>query len=260
LATYAEENFDNINEALFLKFLNYLINDATYLLIEGLLNLEKIKTSQDQLEQDNIEKNLERAQRTEIETQLKQMIQMAKFFNFMSLKTIQTLRMLTSEIKSIFCSEALADRVATMLNDFLLHLVGKKQRKQLKVKNFEEVEFKPKEVVSVICDIYLNMGTEIEFCKAVCKDDRSYSKDLFQSAIQVLEQIGGNAEVISQFSALSSKIEEIAEQQRSDDLNFDDAPDEYLDPIMSTLMNDPVVLPTSKKIMDRATISRHLLR
>ena len=160
----------------------------------------------------------------------------------------------------IFCHDVLVDRVATMLNDFLLHLVGKKQRKQLRVKNFEEVEFKPKEVVSVICDIYLNLGTEMAFCKAVCKDDRSYSKGLFKSAIEVLEQIKRDGEVIADFVKLSEKIEEIAELQQIDDSNYDDAPDEYLDPIMSTLMSDPVVLPSSKKIMDRATISRHLLR
>lgn len=38
-----------------------------------------------------------------------------------------------------------------------------------------------------------------------------------------------------------------------------DAPDEFLDPIMSTLMRDPVKLPTSGHIVDRATISQHLL-
>lgn len=31
------------------------------------------------------------------------------------------------------------------------------------------------------------------------------------------------------------------------------------DPLMMTLMRDPVVLPTSGKIMDRAVITRHLL-
>lgn len=31
------------------------------------------------------------------------------------------------------------------------------------------------------------------------------------------------------------------------------------DPLMMTLMHDPVILPTSGKIMDRAVIMRHLL-
>lgn len=39
-----------------------------------------------------------------------------------------------------------------------------------------------------------------------------------------------------------------------------EAPEEFLDPIMGTLMVDPVKLPTSNTNMDRAVIARHLLR
>ena len=42
------------------------------------------------------------------------------------------------------------------------------------------------------------------------------------------------------------------------DLEVDDAPDEYKDPLMSTIMRDPVRLP-SGVIMDRKIIDRHLL-
>lgn len=52
----------------------------------------------------------------------------------------------------------------------------------------------------------------------------------------------------------------VAAQQKEDDAAYDDAPDEYLDPITSTLMIDPVMLPSSRQIIDRATIARHLLR
>lgn len=44
---------------------------------------------------------------------------------------------------------------------------------------------------------------------------------------------------------------------RSDELH-EDAPDEFKDPLMDTLMTDPVLLP-SGQIMDRAVIMRHLL-
>jgi len=36
-------------------------------------------------------------------------------------------------------------------------------------------------------------------------------------------------------------------------------PDEFLDPLMFTVMRDPVRLPSSKTILDRATIKSHLL-
>ena len=36
-------------------------------------------------------------------------------------------------------------------------------------------------------------------------------------------------------------------------------PDEFVDPIMQTVMTDPVTLPGSGQVVDRATIRRHLL-
>lgn len=45
-------------------------------------------------------------------------------------------------------------------------------------------------------------------------------------------------------------------QERED--QYADAPEEYRDPLMDTLMTDPVVLP-SGTVMDRPIIVRHLL-
>ena len=47
-------------------------------------------------------------------------------------------------------------------------------------------------------------------------------------------------------------------QNRKRELDYSDAPDEFKDPLMDTLMEDPVLLP-SGLIMDRAIILRHLL-
>ena len=41
---------------------------------------------------------------------------------------------------------------------------------------------------------------------------------------------------------------------------FENAPGDFFDPITSTLMRDPVILPASKVTVDRSTIARHLLR
>lgn len=57
--------------------------------------------------------------------------------------------------------------------------------------------------------------------------------------------------------AVRVSLEERAEKANQEVLA--DAPDEFLDPIMSTLMSDPVILPSSKVRVDRTTIARHLL-
>ena len=43
------------------------------------------------------------------------------------------------------------------------------------------------------------------------------------------------------------------------DEDYEDAPDEFIDPMMCELMEDPVLLPTSGNVMDRKHITRHLL-
>ena len=46
----------------------------------------------------------------------------------------------------------------------------------------------------------------------------------------------------------------------SEEQALSDAPEEFLDPIMGTLMTDPVMLPASQNIVDRNVIARHILR
>lgn len=271
LALDAFTNVNNAEQPLFLKFLNFLINDANFLLLEGLLYLEKIKTLQEKMDQEKQQESSYGAQqpnpqtlqqrqqlRSEQESNLKHMIMLAKFHNFMSTKTIHAINMFTTQIKDIFCHDVLVDRIATMLNDFLLHLVGKK-RSTFKVKNLQEVQFKPKELVAEICDIYLNLSSEDAFCRAVSRDGRSYSPELFQLAREILNLVGKDKSYMDRFDKLGNKIIILRRQFELDELNFDDAPDEFLDPIMSSLMTDPVILPNSHTVIDRSTISRHLL-
>lgn len=65
--------------------------------------------------------------------------------------------------------------------------------------------------------------------------------------------------LIGEMNEFSLKVKKMEEQQKEDDKALIDVPDEFLDPIMSTLMTDPVILPSSKISVDRSTIARHLL-
>ncbi|KAF6775833.1 hypothetical protein AHF37_04407 [Paragonimus kellicotti] len=44
-----------------------------------------------------------------------------------------------------------------------------------------------------------------------------------------------------------------------DELDVEDAPEDFVDPIMGHVMEDPVKLPASGHVVDRKTIYRHLL-
>ncbi|XP_069080842.1 ubiquitin conjugation factor E4 A isoform X3 [Pleurodeles waltl] len=257
LANYASENLEAMNPPLFLRFLNLLMNDAIFLLDEAIQYLSKIKIQQ--IEKDRGEwENLSTEVRREKEASLQMLGQLARFHNIMSNETIGTLAFLTSEIRSLFVHPFLAERIISMLNYFLQHLVGPKMG-ALKVKDFSEFDFKPQQLVSDICTIYLNLGNEENFCATVPKDGRSYSPMLLAQTLRVLKKINKPGSMIVGFSNLAEVIKSFADRQHQDEETYADAPDEFLDPIMSALMVDPVMLPSSKVTVDRATIARHLL-
>ena len=151
----------------------------------------------------------------------------------------------------------MVDRMAAMLNYFLKNLVGP-NRKSFKVKNLNEFSFKPGEIVTDICKIYVNLKDCDTFLASVSRDGRSYSPDLFIQASEVLLKIGQSG-LVSDLKLVEEKVSLAAKSVKADEELFADAPDEYLDAIMSHLMSDPVRLPNSGQIVDRPTIARHLL-
>uniref|UniRef100_A0A665VEB8 Ubiquitin conjugation factor E4 A n=1 Tax=Echeneis naucrates TaxID=173247 RepID=A0A665VEB8_ECHNA len=224
---------------------------------ESIKYLSKIKVLQ--LERDRGEwEGLAPDARREKESSLQMFGQQGRFHNIMSNETISTLAFLTSDIKGIFVHPFLAERIISMLNYFLQHLVGPKMG-ALKVKDFSEFDFKPQQLVSDICTIYLNLGDEENFCATVPKDGRSYSPTLFSQTVRVLKKINKPGDIIVAFGVLADKIKSHADRQQQEEETYSDAPDEFLDPIMSTLMLDPVLLPSSNVTVDRSTIARHLL-
>eukprot|EP00099_Drosophila_melanogaster_P018059 NP_609060.1 uncharacterized protein Dmel_CG11070 [Drosophila melanogaster] len=256
LAVEAEQNMDAIEPPIFLRFINLLINDAIFLLDESLSNLEQIK--QLQQAQDNGEwESLPHTEREQHMTNLQHLGMLARFDNIIGRDTINLLKLLTSKIKSIFCHNSMVDRMAAMLNYFLLNLVGPK-KERFKVKDKKEFEFDPAQTVIEISHIYINLSSDESFCLAVSQDGRSYSEQLFSYAENILIRIGGG-QLIGDMSEFAVKVARMGAQYKEEQELLADAPEEYLDPIISTLMTDPVVLPSSKVTVDRSTIARHLL-
>lgn len=109
-----------------------------------------------------------------------------------------------------------------------------------------------------ICKIYVNLKESDSFCLAISQDGRSYSPQLFKYAEDVLIRIGG-AQLIGELQEIAHRVQEKAVEQQANEEVIAEAPEHFLDPIMSTLMLDPVILPSSRKTVDRSTIARHLL-
>ncbi|KPI94382.1 Ubiquitin conjugation factor E4 A [Papilio xuthus] len=256
LAREAEANMEAVHPPLFLRFVNLLMNDAIFLLDEALNNMAQIRTLQT-MQISGEWNTLTVQEREQHMTNLSHIGMLARFDNILGRDTIRTLVRLTAHAPYVFCHPTLVDRIASMLNYFLLHLVGP-NKKNFKVKDLKEFEFEPANTVMDICRMYVELGSNERFCAAVSDDGRCYSPQLFSHAETVLVRIGGGG-LISSLQEVASRVAALAVQRRRDEELLANAPDDFLDPIMSTLMLDPVLLPSSRTTVDRTTIARHLL-
>lgn len=255
LANHAEEHILDEMPPLFLRFVNLLVNDATFLLDEALGYMKQIQEGQASRPQ---WADLPPNERSSRENEYLHMGRLARYHNIMGLDNIKMLDTLTKDISAVFTHSTMVDRIAAMLNYFLKNLVGP-ERKSFKVKNLEEFSFQPAEIVKYICKIYTHYAECPSFIRAVSSDGRSYSPELFVQAKSVLENKIHDMELIAALENVSKSVKKMAADTLKDDELFADAPDEFLDPIMSHLMKDPVRLPNSGQIVDRPTIARHIL-
>lgn len=123
------------------------------------------------------------------------------------------------------------------------------------MKDQKEYNFEPAATVLDICKIYVNLKESNSFCLAISQDGRSYKPQLFKLAEDVLVRIGG-ASLVGELEEVAVKVAEKAVEYRVNEELTAEAPDHFLDPIMSTIMSDPVILPSSKQTIDRTTIAR----
>jgi len=241
----------------FVRFVNMLINDTTFLLDESLDSLKRIHEAQELME-DTVEwAALPREQQVQRQRTLSQDERQCRSYLTLASETVEMFNYLTKSIKEPFFKAEIVDRLATMLNFNLQQLCGPKC-KDLKVKNPEKYGFDPKRLLQQLTNLYLHLNYP-EFHQAIANDERSYRKELFEAAISRLKKaVIFNEVEIDKFRGIAEAVEKLVKLKNLEDQDFEDAPDEFKDPLMDTLMKDPVSLP-SGVVMERSIIERHLL-
>ncbi|KAF5338878.1 hypothetical protein D9611_008795 [Ephemerocybe angulata] len=251
-------NLEAKNVDKFVKFVNLMINDVTYLMDESLGELAQIHNIQSEME-DTETWNRESAEhRREREGTLRSLERHASGYTTLGRSTVELLKIFTAETKAPFMMPEIVDRLAAMLDYNLQALVGPRCQ-DLKVREPEKLKFNPKELLGNILQVFLNLSDQPEFVEAVAGDGRSYSKELFDRACDIA--LRRTIKSPTEIDVLRQFVERVetakAMMQAEEDLG--EVPDEYLDPLMFSVMKDPVMLPSSKAIMDRSTIKSHLL-
>uniref|UniRef100_A0A8C9SBI1 Ubiquitin conjugation factor E4 B n=1 Tax=Scleropages formosus TaxID=113540 RepID=A0A8C9SBI1_SCLFO len=241
----------------FVRYINMLINDTTFLLDESLESLKRIHEVQEEMKSKDQWDQMSREQQQSRQSQLAQDERVSRSYLALATETVDMFHLLTKQVQKPFLRPELGPRLAAMLNFNLQQLCGPKCR-DLKVENPEKYGFEPKKLLDQLTDIYLQLDCA-RFAKAIADDQRSYSRELFEEVISKMRKAGIKSTIaIEKFKLLSEKVEEIVARNSQSEIDYSDAPDEFKDPLMDTLMSDPVKLP-SGNIMDRAVILRHLL-
>jgi len=157
-----------------------------------------------------------------------------------------------------------------MLNFNQVVLTGDKCN-NLKVKDPAKYRFNPKDLLKAIVDIYLNLRTKEAFISACARDGRSYRPEVFMKTTYILNKYSLKpTSDVDDFSRFVDAVERIKRQEEEGEQELGDIPEHFLgtcskkrcinlDPLMYTIMENPVILPTSKVNIDLATIKSHLL-
>ncbi|KAK3304134.1 ubiquitin elongating factor core-domain-containing protein [Chaetomium strumarium] len=242
------------NRAFFVRFVNLLMNDATYVLDEGLSKFPKIHDLQMKLR----DPNMSQQDREKTEEELRTAEGQAQSYMQLANETVSMMKLFTTTLGEAFTMPEIVQRLAGML-DYNLDILTGPKSKMLKVENPEKYFFNPKTLLPELVDIYINLGSSQAFVEAVAADGRSYKPSTMSATAHILRSKHLKDEQdIQAWEVLAAQFASAKEALDRYELEYDDVPPEFEDPIMGILMNEPVILP-SKHVVDRSTIVQHLL-
>lgn len=245
-----------VNTDFFVRFVNLLLNDCTYVLDEALGKFPKIHDLQQQLKNPAALTDEEKAEKAK---ELEDLERQAGSYMQLVNETLDMMKLFTASLSETFTSPEIVQRLADMLDFNLGQITGPKSS-GMKVENASAYHFNPRALLAVFVDVYLNLSGQQSFIEAVAKDGRSYKPENFENASRILGRYALKSnEEMTAWQALKDKfkLQKEVDDQAEEDLG--EIPDEFLDPLMATLMEDPVILPSSKQTIDKSTIRSHLL-
>jgi ubiquitin conjugation factor E4 B len=240
----------------FVQFVNMIINDATYVLDELLSSFAKIHDLQRELE--GWPESDDEARKEKVDL-LEDNKGKAKSYMGLTRESMATLTLFTEALSASFTMPEIVQRLADMLDYNLDTMVGPKSS-NLIVKDPEQFGWNPTQLLSDIMTVFINLSGQPSFAQAIARDGRSYKPANFLKAVDIMKRkTPMSPDQLGAWHALSDRVAaaKAAEEEEEDDLG--EIPDEFLDPLMADLMDDPVVLPTSKITINRSTIRSHLL-
>ncbi|GIZ44558.1 hypothetical protein CKM354_000775300 [Cercospora kikuchii] len=248
------------NTAFFVQFVNMMVNDVTFVLDESLSSLAKVNELTKELADGSIMQDLNDEQRKEKQDLLEDHKGRAKSYLGLTSSTMEALILFTETLAEAFTMQEIVTRLADMLDYNLDTLVGPR-RKNIVIKDDDlKAVWHPKSLLSDIVTVYINLSEKQDFIHAIARDGRSYKPANFVEATKILRTaVLKSPEQLRTWETLGEKVAEAKALDEQEEADLGEIPEEFEDPLLGILMTDPVILPSSKSVVDRSTIRTHLL-
>ncbi|KAG8462786.1 hypothetical protein KFE25_004762 [Diacronema lutheri] len=244
----------------FVRFTNFILNDTIFCMDEALRKLAKIREVE-LLQRDSAAwAALTDDERKDKLTELRTAEDSGGYYMQLANEIVHMLNYLSTEplLVAALMRDELVQRLAVMLNSFLLKLVGP-QSIQLKVADFEKYHFDPRALLGEIGQIYAHCAPRAEFAPAIVADQRCYRPELFRKAFSKVLRFQLSEGELATFGAFMAQCQALQSEASQLEEDLGEPPDEFLCAITFEVMKDPVLLPASGVHADRAAILRHLL-
>ncbi|RYH31359.1 hypothetical protein EON65_02720, partial [archaeon] len=245
----------------FVRFANGLLNETNALVATTMDKLSEIRKTQLLMQNPTEWGAISEEERNRIKERHESNEMECKGTAGLCLETVDMLNYLTSDevIRTPFLFDEILPRFTSTLLNVLQRIVGTKSL-EIKVDNMESYNFDPRTMLREITQTMSHFCTEPRFWTAVAQDSFFSEGGPLRKAISTVTRLTlVTAAEVEQLRSLYESVQ----KSRADvvDLNslVEDAPFDFMDPLLDTLMRDPVRLPTSNTIVDRTTIAQHLL-
>ena len=222
------------NLEFFVRFVNLLLNDVTFVLDESLSAFVQIHDLTEELKK---AADMEQAVRSEKEEALAGAQHRAKSYMQLTNETVAMLKLFTEALADSFTKPEIVQRLADMLDYNLDVMVGPKAR-NLKVDNPQDYFFKPRQLLSEIVDVYLNLRNKENFVFAVARDGRSYKPANIEKAAFYLKTHNLKSSTqLSQWRSLGEKFKKAKEADDQAEEDLGEIPEEFLGISLSLTLN-----------------------
>lgn len=240
----------------FPRFINMVANDIIGLLDQSIEALTEIKEMQT-LMASPVWQTMSLAARQEKERHL-EITERETYAISLAHSTVHLLYLVTQEVTEPFVEDEYVMRFAQIVDDYIVKLAGKEVN-NLNVQDRDKYHFKPRVLLQEMLGVFVQLSVSEKFLTAVASDDRSFDAEVFTKAARKARKYEMlRPSEVARFEEALRIVLDLREKLEEENALFEDFPDEFSDPLMATLMRDPVTLPSGVDI-DRATIKRHLL-